>query len=159
MSDDRDDRPKLSWRERDARKNRSSHASSHEPPRDRPRSRAATQQYLRKVDLLFSKTPGGPEVERLTHTLRDALGTPGLAEACRAYRDALGMPEDPALLAHYLDAGDRELVLAGLAGLVSAREAGRLDRPASGLRSQLRMLASGSDDEIAEAAEELLGAL
>ena len=58
----------------------------------------------------------------------------------------------------FLDAGERELVLAGLAALRVCREAETLQMSA-GLRTQLRMLAQDSDDEVAEAAEDLLEAL
>lgn len=164
MSDDprdREDRPRLSWRERDARRNRSSHVSRDDRPKGSAgdkRSQAAAQQYLRQIDGLFSKAPGGVEGERLAKALREAHGTPGLAEACRSYRDALGMPEEAGLLALFLDAGEPELVLAALEAIGRACAGGSL-RPTSGLRTQLRLLAQDPDDAVAEAAEELLARL
>ena len=90
--------------------------------------------------------------------MREARGTPGFAAACRAYRDALGLPEDPAQLSLFLDSGDPELVLAALAALRAARAGGTL-QPTSGLRTQLRLLAQDANDAVAEAAEELLASL
>jgi hypothetical protein len=162
VSRDDDDRPRerLSWREIDRRR-----GGARQRPEDRPRSRdeiarntAAAKAYTRKLDALFTSSKGGATGERLAQEMRDARGTPGLADACRAYRDAVAVPEDPALLALFLDSGDSELVLAGLAALRAGWTAGRL-QPTSGLRTQLRMLGQGADDAVAEAAEELLAAL
>ena len=89
--------------------------------------------------------------------MREARGTPGLAGACRAYRDALGLPEDLVQLSLFLDSGNPELVLAALDALRAAQAGGTL-QPTSGLRTQLRMLAQDADDAVAEAAEELLAA-
>ena len=104
---------------------------------------------------MFSKNPGGAEGEHLANAMRDARGTPGLADACRAYREAVGVPEDASLLSLFLDAGESELVLTGLDALRSAHSGGKL-HVTSGLRTQLRLLAQGPDDDVAEAAEELL---
>jgi hypothetical protein len=131
----------------------------------RPRSAAAqeraghaTKQYLKEIDGLFSSRQGGAEGETLAQAMLDARGSPGLADACRAYLDALGAPSEVRHISCFLDAGEGELVLAGLQALHAAREAGGFELNA-GLRTQLRMLAQEPDDEIAEAAEELLEAL
>ena len=67
---------------------------------------------------------GGAEGERLAREMREARGTPDLAGACRAYRDAVGLPEDPAQLSLFLDSGDPELVLAALGALRAAQAGG-----------------------------------
>ena len=59
------------------------------------------------------------------------------------------------LISLFLDAGERELILAGLEALRACHERGGL-KPTGGLRSQLRILAEDSDDAVAEEAEELL---
>ena len=104
---------------------------------------------------MFSKEKGGADGERLAAAMRDALGTPGLADACRAYRDALGPPDHPSLISLFLDSQDLELIVAGLDALRAARRAGEPEL-SRGLQSQLRMLTQDSDDDVAEAAEELL---
>jgi hypothetical protein len=162
VSRDDDDRPRerLSWREVDRRR-----GGARQRPEDRPKSRdelardtAAAKAYTKKLDALFVTTPGGAEGERLLQEMREARGTPGLAGACRAYRDALGLPEDLAQLSLFLDSGNSELVLAALGALRAAQVGGTL-QPTSGLRTQLRMLTQDADDAVAEAAEELLASV
>jgi hypothetical protein len=157
--DDRDERPRRSWREIDRMRDGSGHRPDERKPRGKAaeaRSRQATQSYLKQIDGLFARDGGGAEGERLARALRAAHGTPGLAEACAAYRDALGFPSDPELASLFLDCGERELVAGALTALAAAhtREPVPLG---SGLRSQLRLLAEDPDDEIAGAAEDLLG--
>ncbi|HEY8155543.1 MAG TPA: hypothetical protein VII72_15560 [Myxococcota bacterium] len=162
MSRDDDDRPRerLSWREIDKRR-----GGARTRPEDRPKSRdeiardsAAAKAYTKKLDALFVTGKGGAAGERLAREMREARGTPGLAAACRAYRDAVGLPDDLAQLSLFLDSGDPELVLAALGALAAARAGGTL-QPTSGLRTQLRLLAQDADDAVAEAAEELLASL
>lgn len=157
---DRDERPRRSWREIDQLRDgsRSGRSDPHQRPRSRAaqaRAKAATQSYLKDAAKLFAGGPRGAEGERLSKKLREAHGSSSLAEVCREYRDALGMPSDPALLALFLDSDDSELVVSGLAALARLREQDALEVRA-GLRSQLRLLAQSSDDSVAEAAEELL---
>ena len=159
--DSRDERPRRSWSEIDKMRDRPRTRSDERRPRGaaaEARSRAATQHYLKKLDShLFAKTPGRSASDRgHGDRVRAALGTPGLADACRAYLAELGPPTDPALLSAFLDAPDRELRRAGLRALAERSAAGELALTA-GLRSQLRMLAEGLDDELAEVAEEVLG--
>ena len=166
MSGERDDdgeRPKLSWSEIDKRRDRPrTRADREQRPRGaaaEARSRAATQQYLKKQGAeLFAKASAGGSKGVLAKAIRDAQGTPGLADACRAYLRELGPPQDPALCARFLDVRDPELVLAGLRGLEELRSAGGLAASA-GLRAQLRTLADDPNDDVAYAAEALLGAL
>lgn len=129
-------------------------------PRDaaaRARASAASKQYLAQIDGLFSGGRRGDEAA-LARAVLDARGSAGLADACRAYRDGVGVPTEARLLACFLDAGERDLVLEGLNALLSARAAGSL-QASPGLRSQLRLLAQDADDEVAGAAEEILEAL
>jgi len=127
---------------------------------ERPkRSWAEMQQYLQELDRkLFAKgAPGGAEGARLAAAVRAAQGTPGLTDACRAYLDAVGPPADAGLIAAFLDARERSVQLAALAALGEGVGAGRIALGA-GLRAQLRTLAEGLDDELAEAAEAALAA-
>jgi len=157
---DSGERPKKSWREIDAARDRSRARGSAER---RPagaaveaRASAASKRYLRELEgALFSKKKGGAAGERLARTVREAHATPGLAEACRAYREALGIPEDPGLVALFLDSQDAELLVAVLEALAERAAGGRLT-VSSGLRTQLRLLARSPDDAVAERAEELL---
>lgn len=161
-SDDRDgsERPRKSWREIDRARDGSGYGREERGPRGRAaeaRARQATREYLKRVDGLFAPDGGGAEGERLARAVREAHGTPELAAACAAYREGVGLPADPALLALFLDAGQRDLVLDALRALAALRASDAAPL-APGLRSQLRMLAEDPDDEVAEAAEDALDA-
>jgi hypothetical protein len=161
--DEDGERPKLSWSEIDKRRDRPrTRADREQRPRTaaaEARSRAATQQYLRKLGgELFAKHRAGGRGEELAGAIRDAQGTPGFADACRAYLGELGPPRDASLCARFLDARAPELVLAGLRGLEGLRGEGAL-APSAGLRAQLRTLANDANDEVADAAEALLRAI
>ncbi len=152
------ERPRRSWREIDQMRDGTRRRDEHSRPLGKvaqARVRFATEAYLKDADKIFDDRAGGEEGERLAKTVRDAHGTPGLAEACRAYRAALGMPSNRSLLTLFLDSDDHELVLAGLDALSGAQRQAGLEVSA-GLKSQLRVLAQGFDDAVAEAAEELL---
>lgn len=157
---DTSERPRKSWREIDAARDGKRSGARAEPrptsPAAQARAAAASKEYLRQLDgALFSKKPGGGQGEALTRAVRDAVGTPELTDACRAYRRELGIPEDPALVTLFLDARDSELLVAVLDTLAARADAGSL-RASSGLRTQLRLLEQSPDDEVAARAEELL---
>lgn len=155
-----DDRPKRSWKEIDQMRD-GSHRKDEPRPRGKAaeaRAAAATKEYLKEADKLFSSEQGGADGERLAKAIRNAHGTPGLAPACREFLDTLGLPRDPSLLALFLDSGESELVVRALVGLLSLQGAGELE-VTKGLRSQLRVLEQDFDDAIAEAAEDLVAAL
>jgi len=155
--DERGERPRRSWREIDQMRDRASAPRDERRPRGaaaEARAKTATHEYLKRADQLFAGSRGGAEGERLARAMRDAQGTSALAAACAAYRDAVGLPGDPALLALFLDSGERGLVLAALRELAARRARGAA--LAAGLQSQARLLAESADDEIAESAEALL---
>jgi hypothetical protein len=162
---DRDDKPgwtereKLSFSELDRRRRERRDGRDPAPRGEqaRQRSEAATRQYLKEIDGLF-KGPQAGDAERLAADMRAAHGSGRLAEACRAYRDAVGVPDDPGLLSLFFDAGDPELAVEALGALRRRQEAGGSPLSA-GLRTQVRMLSQDADDRVAEAAEELLDAL
>lgn len=155
---ERGERPRRSWREIDQLRDGTGRRDERRPrgAAAEARAKSATKAYLKQADQIFARGPGGAEGERLARAVREAHGTPALAAACAAYRDAVGLPEDPALLSLFLDSGDRALVVGALAGLRSARERGAA--LSAGVLSQIRLLAQASDDEIAESAETLLAA-
>lgn len=158
--DDRDERPRLSWSELDKRRGKPRPSTPERGPRGAAAealSRSATQSYLKKLDSqLFAKSgKGGAPSARLADAVRDALGTPGLDAAARAYLEEIGPPREAALVAAFLDTRDRTLQLAALAAWAEELAAGRA-HPTPGLRAQLRTLAQGGDDELAERAEEIL---
>ena len=153
---DREDRPRLSWSEIDKRR------SGARPRYDEPRGRQAREEQaqasdraLKQADALFAREKGGGPGAQLAALMREAHGTPELPQACRAYREQIGVPDSPALLALFLDTGERDLVVEALESLLALKQAGPLEI-APGLKSQLRVLEQDRDDTIAGISEELL---
>ncbi|NNL65977.1 MAG: hypothetical protein HKP30_07040 [Myxococcales bacterium] len=155
-----DDRPKLSFSERD--RLRRERERGYEPaPRGaaaKARSKDATATYLKEVDKLFSDAQGGAAGDALAKAVEQAHGTPELTAACAAYRDGVGMPADASLLSLFLDAEDPALVAEALRALAAGHAEGRLEI-SRGVKSQLRVLEQHSDDDVAYEAEELLARL
>ncbi|MEB2346291.1 MAG: hypothetical protein OZ948_16315 [Deltaproteobacteria bacterium] len=158
--DDERERPKRSWAEIDRLRDRPRARRDERAPRGpaaKARAQAAAKQYLAELDrTLFTKgAAGGAAGARLAAAVRAAQGSAGLADACRAYLAAIGPPAEPALLSAFLDTGERELQRSALAALAEGIAARGLTLTA-GLRAQIRTLAEGPDDELADAAEAVL---
>ena len=156
MSDDRDERRKLSFSELDKR--RRGETVGTDEPRGRRAQReqaSARSRALNDADSLFSTGKGGEKGSQLADAMRDAHGTSDFLQACRGYCEEIGTPQDPSLLALLLDTGERDLVVAALEALLTTRNDGSLQID-SGLRSQLRVLEQDRDDTIAGVCEELL---
>lgn len=153
------DREKRSFSELDRlrRERRSSGERRPQGKAAQERAQAATKQYMKEIDGLFSQG-NKAELERITTAMRDAHGTPGLADACRVYHQTVGLPDEAPLISLFLDTGDPEMILVGLEALRIGHENGTV-KVTSGLRSQLRILSEDADDEVAEVAEELLDTL
>ena len=156
MSDDRDERPRLSWSEIDKRR------SGARPRSDEPRGHGARQEQVRRsehaleaADALFSLGQGGADGAELASRMRDAQGSPEFLQACREYREKIGIPNDRALPSLWLDTGDRALVVDALEALLAEKNEGSLELSA-GTRSQLRVLAQDADDTVAGISEDLL---
>ena len=151
------EKPSFSELDRQRRERRSSGERAPRSKAARERSEAATKQYLKEIDGVFSHGDK-VRIEGLVAAMRDAHGTPGLADACRAYHDAAGLPGEAPLISLFLDTGEPEMILVGLEALRIGHENGTV-KVTSGLRSQLRILSEDADDQVAERAEELLDAL
>lgn len=154
--DEESDRPRRSWSEIDKLRDRP-HARRDAPgprsPAAEARSRMASKQYLGRMDRqVFGKA----EVES-AREVHEAHGTSELSTVCRRYLVEHGSP-DASLASLFLDADATDVQRAGLEALARQREAGALSL-SPGMRTQLRLLAQSSDDDVAYAAEELLAAL
>jgi hypothetical protein len=149
------DREKKSHSELDRmRRERRDGGVASQKPADAARAKRATEEALKQADGLFS-SGGNAERARLAAALLDARGTPALADACRAYREAAGPPTQLRQISCFLDADAPDVLLMGLDAVRAARAAQTLDVTA-GLRTQLRMLAAHVDDAVAEEAEALV---
>ena len=157
MSSGDDERPKLSWREIDQRRDGTGGGRDPEP-RGRyaeAQAKRAAEEVKKQLDSMFSQGQGGAEGEALATAMRDAHGTPEFVEACKAYRDGVGWPVEAELLGLFLDSGEKELVVGALEAILDGLEAGG-DPPGKGLRSQIASLAEDFDAAIADVAEEIL---
>ena len=94
------DREKRSFSELDRlrRERRSSGERRPQGKAAQERAQAATKQYMKEIDGLFSQG-NKAELERITTAMRDAHGTPGLADACRVYHQTAGLPDEAPLMA------------------------------------------------------------
>ncbi|MCP4038693.1 MAG: hypothetical protein GY733_17265 [bacterium] len=153
MSDER----KRSWKEIDQKRD-GTHRSEHDRPRHpaaEQRSAVATKSYLKEIDKLFTSTGMSAEAEALLKRVRDAHGSSDLAEACRAFREELGMPRELDLLSIFLDSGEAEIVVEALETLLALVEHADVEL-GKGVQSQLRILAQDFNNDIAEVAEDIL---
>ena len=153
MSDER----KRTWSEVDRQRD-----GARRDDGDRPRNAAhqarsdqATQTYLKEIDKLFSSTGRSAEADALVKRLRDAHGTPELAEVCRAFRDEVGLPREISLLSIFLDCNEPELVTAALSTILMLLEQEDVEL-GKGIQSQLRVLSQDFNNDIAEIAEDIL---
>ena len=94
MSDDRDERPKLSFSELDKLRR------GERVGRDEPRGHRAKQEQARaRIEALteagsvFSMGKGGAEGKRLANEMRDTHGTSDFLHACRSYCEEIGFPQ------------------------------------------------------------------
>ena len=156
MSDDR----KRSWKEIDQARD-GTRRDDTRPPRNRheqARQEQATQTYLKEADKLFSSTGLSEEAEAQEKRLRDSHGTSEMAEACRAFRDELGMPSDLALLSIFLDSNEPDLVVEALETILTLLNAGAVEL-SKGDQSHVRVLSQDFNNDIAEVAEDILAKL
>ena len=149
-----DDR-KLSYSERDRLRREGGGAERPRGRRARAEQARRTEEALKTADSLFTSEKGGQEGKALADAVRAAHGTPDLGAACRAYFEAVGAPNDPALASIVLDAGEKELSVAVLDELLRQKEAASLVLE-GGLKRQIRILSEDFDDDLASRAEDLL---
>ena len=108
--------------------------------RDAPRGRAAQERAKRETDRALGLQRAALDV--LHHEPDEAVGLPATT------RD----------ISCFLDADATDVLLVGLDAAVRSHAAGTLE-VTRGLRSQLRLLAEHTADDVADAAEALLDAL
>lgn len=133
-----DDRPKKSWREIDASKDRSSHRKDDRPrlgTKAAQRSSAAQQQYRSALEKLFDgggagatagwskvlpempKDPATEGRQELLRAIRTATGRSAVEKAVAALLARFPLPDDPDVLTQVLVHGDDDLVRQALGKL------------------------------------------
>jgi hypothetical protein len=137
-----DDRPKKSWKEIDAARDRSGGGAKRRDPEESAREKAAKSaaysKYKQQLDKLFK--PGGTELpeqmkEKLGPTSEDAKKnrevadalrkSPGEATLAQYLKTGQPLPDDPRLLTGLLDVKDEELMRPVLQALLTLVESGK----------------------------------
>lgn len=172
--DDKDDRPRKSWREIDkGRDGKRTGRTSSDRERERFEKTTAYTRYKANLEKVFA---GG----ELSEAMRDRLDPSGKgkardillkkvreAEDSRAFAEAIDdllsqedFPDDPYLLDRALDHPQSEVVLKALERLASLAREGKLTKPPASLKQRLASIELTSDDpavqEQAEALKRLL---
>jgi hypothetical protein len=150
-----DDDRKLTYSERDRLRREGGAGGRPRTGRARIEDEKRSREALAAADSLFTDEQGGQEGRVLADAVRDAHGTSGLVEACRAYLAGVGRPKSAQLLSIFLDADDKALRIEALEALLSQKGAGGFEL-GGGLKRQVRILAEDFDDDLASRAEELL---
>jgi hypothetical protein len=170
------DRPKKSWREIDASRDRSSGRAPRRDPEERSRQKvektAAYSKYKSQLDKLF--TPGGaalpeamraklgpttPEAEAKKSAL-EALKANPAEEALRACVDqGVSLPEDPRLLMSLLDVKDEALLRPVLEALIALVEGGKKPNRMLLIQKLDSFANRVTDDELLALAKELKSAI
>ena len=155
MSGHDDDRPKKSWREIDAGRNKSAHhGGGHGSKPDRMANSQAYRSYKTQLNKLFD---GGAELpdalkEKLqdsgmveqakakkgaTDKLLEAMSPRKLRKAFKAYRADYGFPEEPALLNKLLESDDEDLLIETMETVERLFDAGEL-KAGSALKARIK---------------------
>ncbi len=158
---DDDDKPKRSWREIDALRDKSSQREQTAPRGDRPfgggkRGEARQKTYRSQLDRLFdaggigklvaqtekqgaAASPGEDSRLKRLAAVRDAVGAGEITRAIDTYLKAFPWPDELEFLSAALEHRDQEVVAEALARLQTALAAGKPRRSAT-LAGRLRAL-------------------
>lgn len=122
---------------------------------EQAKANQVTKTYLKELDKLFTSSGRNAEADAMVKGLRDAHGTPELAEICKTFREQLGMPREIALLSIFLDANAPELVVESLETVLALLNVEEIEL-SKGVQSQIRVLSQDFNNDIAEVAEDIL---
>jgi hypothetical protein len=157
---DEDEREKISWREIDRRKDRSSYAPKetheHEQRPKSHRSEWMKKQYRKEADKLFLGKKGTKKHQKALSDIDRFQGTDQFDATVKDYLDQYGLPDEWSTLSLLLDYSDPKqvaLVLAAMQTLYETR------RPAEqqGFKAKVDILAmTAGDSDLRDAAEEIL---
>ena len=155
-----DEKPKKSWRERDANRNRSRHTdTASDRERERFSKTTAYTRYKQGLEKVFAGgelsaalreklDPGGESKDKdlKLKAIREAEGAAAFAKALDDYLVGYEFPDDPYLLDKALEHPRPEVQLRALGRLKVLKEEGKRSKPPPSLRLRLDSIALNSDD-------------
>ena len=155
---DDEDREKLSWREIDQRRDRSSHVSGGKSYQERSlKSDWAKKQHLREAEKFFQGKKGTEAYKKAYTTLHEKYGTPGFKEAAQKFIQEFGMPDDWGTLLLIMDINEPALVKDAIVAMKGMHEK-RSPIEQKGFKGKLRILAmTAKDKSLRQEVEKLLG--
>ena len=159
---DEDERDKISWREIDRRRDRSSYAPKEAPEhRERPsrRSEWIKKQYRKEADKLFLGKKGTKKHQKALDEIERTYGTDQFDPTVRSYLDEYGLPSDWNTLSLLLDYSDAEKIPEVMTAMKNLHDS-RTALEKQGFKAKLEILAmTTSNGDLRDLAEEILKTL
>jgi len=144
---DDEDREKLSWREIDQRRDRSSHVSGGKSYQERSlKSDWAKKQHLREAEKFFQGKKGTEAYKKAYTALHEKYGTPGFKEAAQKFIQEFGMPDDWGTLLLIMDINEPALVKDAIVAMKGMYEK-RSPIEQKGFKGKLKILAMTAKDK------------
>jgi len=154
---DDEDREKLSWREIDQRRDRSSHVSGGKSYQERSlKSDWAKKQHLREAEKFFQGKKGTEAYKKAYTALHEKYGTPGFKEAALKFIQEFGMPDDWGTLLLIMDINEPALVKDAIVAMKGMYEK-RSPIEQKGFKGKLKILAmTAKDKSVRQEVEKIL---
>ena len=144
---DDEDREKLSWREIDQRRDRSSHVSGGKSYKERSlKSDWAKKQHLREAEKFFQGKKGTEAYKKAYTALNEKYGTPGFKAAAQKFIQEFGMPDDWGTLLLLMDINEPAWVKDAIVALKEMCEK-RSPIEQKGFKGKLKILAMTAKDK------------
>ena len=152
-----DEREKLSWRERDRLKDRSSHVSREKPEYQKksPQSEWLSNQHRKRADALFAGKKQTKEHQSAHSAIHKYHGTDKFNSTVKKYLKEYGLPDDFSTLFLLLDYKESKVVKEVM-HLLREKAGEQSLKIQEGFKSKVRIMAmTADDDELREFAEKI----
>jgi hypothetical protein len=138
MSKEYDNDERLSWRDIDKKRERSSHVSRDRQEKTKPGAdRWDTGRYKKALEKLFLGDKGTIEHGKLYNKIHKSYGSPAFLRAVQGYIEKYGLPDDTSTLLLLFDTKNQEIIVGAIDklqkvfGNVSPREKEDIQRKLS----------------------------
>ena len=157
MSSDYDEQEKPSWRDIDAKRDRSAHVSAEQQPvRKSPKKEWAQKMYLKEIENLFKGKKATKEHATALSTIHKTSGTKKFVPTVKKYLKEYGLPDDWSTLFLPLDYEDIGVATQAISALRDLYAEQTLPIQ-EGFKSKLSIIAmTADDDDLQEAARDAL---